>query len=68
MIFIDDFFRFPLKSYDFTLKTYDPDKYDLTPKESYRKQLIEEADKSIAYHENKIAELRKQKEELQKQE
>lgn len=50
------------------VKGYDPQKYDLKPKKEYIDKLLKDKDELIAYHEECIVRLRKEKEDLQKQE
>lgn len=46
---------------------YDPGKYDLVPKKTYIDEMIKRLDSNIAYHEKKVEELRKEKDELVRQ-
>jgi hypothetical protein len=46
---------------------YDPERYDLVPKKTYIDEMIKRLDSNIAYHEKKVGELRKEKDELVRQ-
>jgi prefoldin subunit 5 len=59
---------FPSIRYYSVKETYDPAKFELKPRKDYIKTLLTNIDDAITYHEGKIAELKKQKDELLKQE
>jgi hypothetical protein len=60
--------EWPFSSANFTEGSfYDPERFDLVPKKTYLDEMIKRLDGNIAYHENKIEELRKEKDELVRQ-
>lgn len=60
--------EWPLNTSDFTIgRFYDPTKFDLVPKKTYLDETIKRLDGNIAYHEKKIEELRREKDELVRQ-
>ena len=61
------FDELPSMSSSYTLRGYDPDKYELKPRKGYVDTLIKEKEKEIAYHEDKIKQLREAKEKLETQ-
>lgn len=65
---VEDFFTPHITTRSYSLRTYDPDKYELKPRKDYLTNLLKEKDEAIAYHEEKIKVLREEKERLQKQE
>ena len=65
---IDDFFTVKHPVSGFSLRYYDPDKYELKPRKDYLTNLLKEKDEAIAYHEEIIKVLKEEKERLQKQE
>ena len=58
---------FPIKSYSAVWRLYNPQEYELKPKKEFVDTLIKEKEKEIAYHEDKIKELREAKEKLETQ-
>jgi len=65
---VEDFFAPHITTSRYSLRTYDPDKYELKPRKDYLTNLLKEKDEAIAYHEEKIKVLKEEKERLQKQE
>jgi len=60
--------EWPFSTTNFTVGSlYDPERFDLVPKKSYVEETIKRLDGNIAYHEKKIEELRKEKDELVRQ-
>lgn len=66
--FFDDDLADWFKPVTFTYpwRTYDPERYELKPRQEYIDTLIKDKEAEIAYHEERIKELRGEKERLER--